>query len=321
MFHFGIMGAGKIADKFCQAFDFVSGADVSAVASKSMQRAEELAQKHGISKAYDSYEKMLSEAKPDAVYIATTPNFHLELIMLCIKYNTPVLCEKAMFTCKKDAVTAFEAARAQRVFLMEATWTLFLPNMRNMKKWITDGRIGTPVLAEASVGWIWESNQVERFGKSLPGNGAMGNVGIYGYELLHYLLGGKPDEMHAYARFADDGITDISEAVSARFGDCLAQIQSTNMSRMDEHISIHGDKGRIYAPHAHWGNESYLYVWDKEEPEVFIDKKTINGFEYEIEEVVRCVKAGKLESDVVPHSLTLACCDMFDLINFSGRKR
>ena len=47
-FRFAIMGAGNIAGKFCEAVKLAEGCQVAAVASKSAQRAEAFAAKHGI---------------------------------------------------------------------------------------------------------------------------------------------------------------------------------------------------------------------------------------------------------------------------------
>ncbi|MBQ6645725.1 MAG: Gfo/Idh/MocA family oxidoreductase, partial [Clostridia bacterium] len=69
-FRFAIMGAGKIARRFCDAVSLVEGCTVCAVASKSMDRAAQLAAEKGIPAAYDSYEKMLIAEQPDCVYIS-----------------------------------------------------------------------------------------------------------------------------------------------------------------------------------------------------------------------------------------------------------
>ena len=62
--------------------------EVAAVASKSMERAQGFAEKNGIKAAYDSYEKMLAEEKPDCVYIAVTQDAHYALCMLCLLYTS-----------------------------------------------------------------------------------------------------------------------------------------------------------------------------------------------------------------------------------------
>ena len=72
LFRFAVMGAGKIARKFCDAVALTEGCTVCAVASKSMDRAMALASEKDIPAAYDSYEQLLKQEKPDCVYISAT---------------------------------------------------------------------------------------------------------------------------------------------------------------------------------------------------------------------------------------------------------
>lgn len=124
MFRFGIIGAGSIAEKFCQAVKRTEDGVVAAVASKNGRRAEEFAERNGIENFYGGYEEMLRKEKPDAVYVATTNDFHFENIMLCLKQGIPVLCEKPVFMHEKEAQEAFALARKNKVFVMEGMWSL-----------------------------------------------------------------------------------------------------------------------------------------------------------------------------------------------------
>ena len=79
-FRFGILGAGGIAHKFCNAVSKVDDACVAAVASKDQKRAWRFAKRHGIEDFYSDYEQLLVREDIDAVYIATTHNFHYETL-------------------------------------------------------------------------------------------------------------------------------------------------------------------------------------------------------------------------------------------------
>jgi len=78
---------------------------------------------------------MMEKEKPDCAYIATTPSFHFELTMLCLRHRIPVLCEKAMFLNSHDAKEAFSLSEQQNVFCMEALWSRFLPAVNKVKSW------------------------------------------------------------------------------------------------------------------------------------------------------------------------------------------
>ena len=121
-FRFAIMGAGNIAHQFCDAVTLVEDCEVSAIASKDLGRAQKFAEECSVAHAYDNYEQMLIEEKPDCVYIAVTPNDHFRLTMLCLEHHVPVLCEKAMFTNSAEAKAVFEKAEKDQTFVMEAMW-------------------------------------------------------------------------------------------------------------------------------------------------------------------------------------------------------
>ena len=64
-FRFAIMGAGNIAHQFCDAVTLVEDCEVSAIASKDLGRAQKFAEECSVAHAYDNYEQMLIEEKPD----------------------------------------------------------------------------------------------------------------------------------------------------------------------------------------------------------------------------------------------------------------
>ena len=81
MIQFGILGAGNIAHKFANAVAQTEGANLCAIASKSLERAETFAKKENIPNAYGSYENFFQDDTIDVVYIATTNNFHYQNII------------------------------------------------------------------------------------------------------------------------------------------------------------------------------------------------------------------------------------------------
>ena len=91
---FGVIGPGKIADLFCGDLGKSDKAELYAVASRSKQRAEEFAKKHGAARIYTDYEKLAEDKNIDVIYIATPHVFHRELSIMCMEHGRAVLCEK-----------------------------------------------------------------------------------------------------------------------------------------------------------------------------------------------------------------------------------
>ena len=82
----------------------------------------------------------------------------------------------------------------------------------------------------------------------------------------------------------------------------------------EEQVVIYGH-GKIILPCPHFASECFLYDEKGVLVEHFKDKKTENGFTYEIGESIKCIREGKLESTVVPWEDTIACSKLFDQID------
>ena len=107
-YRWGILGAGRIAEKFCTALCFVEGSEVYAVASRDIDKAKAYATKYNATRFYNNYNDLVNDDKVDIIYIATPHIFHYEQTMLCLQHKKAVLCEKPMsishqHTCRNDS--------------------------------------------------------------------------------------------------------------------------------------------------------------------------------------------------------------------------
>lgn len=317
MFRFGVMGAGSIAGKFADAVRRLPDCEVAAVASRDLTRAERFARAQAIPAYYQGYEEMLRQERLDAVYIATRTSSHAALTRLCIAHGVPVLCEKAMFMGAAEAREVLGLAREKGVFCMEAMWSRFLPAVREMKRRLDAGDIGQPIYAELAIGWKAPDGPGNRFFDPAEGGGAAYDLTVYGYELADYFLGQPDAEITASVLWGDSGV-DETESVALRWTcrepKCLATLSASLVANLEELAVIHGTKGVLRMPRPHMA-EGFALTRADGTTESWRDERTANGFVYEVEEVVRCVRAGLTESPVVPHELTIRCAGMFDVIN------
>lgn len=314
-FRFAIMGAGGIAKKFCDAVSRVDGCVVAAVASKEMERAERFATENGLqAAAYDSYEQMLLEEAPDCVYIAVTHNAHYELLMLCLRHKVPVLCEKSMVLNSAQAKEVFALAAKQQVFVMEAMWSRFLPAIRQAQRWLRDGKTGGVSFLDMGIGFAAKQEDENRYYSPALGGGAAYDIGVYAYELCRFMMQDAPEkDAQVMAHWGRTGV-DLSDSISLRFPDALASLRISIATPMEDRLVVYGPAGRVVVPRPIFAAEAFLYDTKGELQAHFVDEKTENGFVYEIQEAMQCVREGKLQSDVVPHALTVDCAKLFDRI-------
>ena len=313
-FRFAIMGAGYIARKFADAVESINNAQVVAVSSKSSERAEEFALEKDIENFYSSYEEMLKNEDIDAVYIATTHNFHYELLLLCLGYKVPVICEKPMVITYNQAVHVLGVAKKEKVFVMEAMWSRFMPAIKRIKMIIEEGRIGDVVLANFDIGFNAPYNKESRLFNPKLAGGASFDITVYGYEILTYLIDQEIENIRT-VRLETKERVDHTNNVIIKFENCIGNINSTLVvPNFSENMTIYATKGKIVMPRPHFGEGFTLYDEEGKVVEEYTEPEK-NGFIYQAKEVIECVKRKKIESQIATHDMTLSCSQLFDKIN------
>ena len=308
-FRFGIMGAGNIANRFCDAVWRINGdIEVVAVASKSEDRAKSFAQKNGIPSYYVGYENMLSNEPLDAVYVATTNNFHYSDCLLAVSHGLPVLCEKPLMMSRVEAEKVFEKAKQENVFVMEGMWSRFIPCVQKAHEWIHSGRIGTVKIAN----YLGGINAPEEHRIYVPelGGGAMYDLAVYPFEIVTYLVNQKLVDYKYSIRWLNSRI-DENDSLILEFEECDATIQASLHTRIPSPSGFYGTKGFIQMEKTHMASKVSLYDESFNLVESF-EYPCENGFEWEIEHVRDCVRSGLIESPIMPWKDTLLCAEVFD---------
>ena len=312
-FHWGILGLGRIAHKFAESLSAIPDARLSAVASRDLGRAQAFAAEHGNPQAYGSYAELLQNPQIDAVYIATRHVSHAELAMLCLRAGVPVLCEKPWAMHAGEAQAMVDTARQHQTFLMEAIWTRFLPTTRKMLELIEAGSIGKIVGLKADFGFQTKGETPERLFDPALGGGALLDIGIYPAFLAQLLLG-QPQEIKAMSVLSDRDI-DLDTGFILRYpNDVLAHLHCTIRAKTKTEAFIYGETGTIHM-HTRWHEPSTLSLLrEGERPELFTFDFPSNGYHYEAEAVMRCVRAGQTECAELPLDFSLRLTQLLDSV-------
>ena len=313
IYNWGIIGPGKIAHKFAQDITKLDNAKLSAVASRSQDRAEQFARQYGAPYAYDSYEAMLECPELDVIYIATPHSEHYKNTMLCIEACIPVLCEKAFAFNVKEAKEMVELARSKQVFLMEALWTRFLPTTQKILELIQADAIGRVISVKADFGFKAQFDPNSRlFNRDLAG-GALLDIGIYPV-FIAYLMMGRPERIQAMAKFGQTGVDEELGVLFEMADGRMAHLHSTLLAHTKTEAFIYGEKGTIHI-HTRWHEPTHFsLIGEDRRPQNFNFEYNSNGYDYEAREVMRCLNEGITESPLWSLARTLELMETHDRI-------
>ena len=145
----GILGTGSISAQWVGCLRQCKGAQITAVAARSIERAQTFAERLDIPAAYGDYAEMVNAEDVDIVYIGTITRLHKEHSLLAIDAGKHVLCEKPLAANADDATAMYEAADARNVMLQDAMWTRFFPAVEHARSAIEAGVIGEPKLVQS----------------------------------------------------------------------------------------------------------------------------------------------------------------------------
>lgn len=313
-FNWGLIGPGRIAETFGQAMHAEGVGRLKAVASRNADRGRAFADDHQVETVYDDYAKLYQDDSLDAIYIATPHNFHLEQALAAIACGKHLLVEKPLTVTAADSERLFAAARAKEVFVMEAMWSLFLPVYQQANAWLASERIGDVSGVRSSFGFVVPRKPHDRLLNPDLAGGVLLDMGIYTVATSQWFMQADPEAIVSQVRLGPTGV-DETCAIQLHYPDArVSQLLCSFENRYDNELTVFGRKGRIVIHRNFWQSEKISLVGNDNSEQTVNCPFEINGFEYQIRHVVRCVAEGKLESDVMTHDRTLSSQRIMDRV-------
>ena len=298
----GILGPGKISKKFADDLLLVDGAILTAVASRSIDRAQTFAEAYKIEKAYGNYEELVQDPEVDIIYIGTPHNSHMEYAILAMEAGKHVLCEKPLGVNEGQVQAMLKCAQENQVFLMEALWSRFNPSIVEILEKLKQGLIGEVNYVNVDFTVYREFSPDSRMLSMELAGGSLMDMGVYPV-FLSYVVFGYPEEIMATARFHETG-ADVQTAAVFKYKEGVANIMSGFASESDLVAKIHGTKGRIMID-SRWHEPDGYKTIVGGEINVFKLPKKGKGYTYEIEECINCISQGLIESPRWSHKNSL----------------
>jgi len=276
----GLLGTGNITRKLLAGARLSPEVSVTAVGSRTIERASSFAAANDIPRIHGSYEGLLADPEVDAVYISLPNSLHHQWTMASLAAGKHVLCEKPYSRHPAQVIEAFDAAEAGGLVLEEAFMWRHTPQARTILELLP--RLGPVRVVRSSFGFLLERAYDVRIDALLDG-GSLMDVGCYCVSASR-LIAGEPERVSSELVMGPSDV-EIRFAGLMRFpGDVLATFAS-GFDAPTESLEIIGRDGRLFLPDPWHSTKGLLYLDD--EP---IRVPATNPYQLELEDVNAAIR-------------------------------
>lgn len=334
-FNWGIVGTGGIARQFAADLRLLPDVRLAGVCSRDEARAAAFAAQFAVARSFADLDRFLADPGIDAVYLATPNSVHANQAVAAIAAGKPVLVEKPLAVSEAEARRVAAAAEDCGVFAMEGLWTRFLPAVREARRLIDEGRIGEVREIRAELAYRRTEASDRRLFRPELGGGAALDLGVYPLSLAVHILG-RPNSVSGASRIGPSGV-DVRTDFRLGFHGAEARLSCGFDRDGDNRFVIVGSEGalRLEAPFLKaqrltlfsrgsvkaalsGGGRSRLSRIAARLPlpgrEICSFAFDGVGLRFEAEEVMRQVRSGGMQSDVMPLSDSVAVLAIVDSV-------
>jgi predicted dehydrogenase len=310
--NWGIIGLGKIANKFAADLQLSENSVLYAVASRNEEKAKFFSEQYNATNYYASYEELADDPEIDIIYVATPHVFHFENTMMCLRKGKGVLCEKPMGLDYREVERMVREAKARNLFLMEGIWTRFIPATKKLVEILIRKTIGEVLFIRADFGFKADANREGRLYNKKLGGGSLLDVGIYPI-YLSLLAAGIPIDIKVMARMTDTAVDGYCSMLFDYENGAKAILESTIEADTPTEAYIYGSKGSIKL-HSRFYHSEKITISKNGEEKVLDIKYKGNGYIHEIEEVTQCLLNRETESSKLPLTSSMDVIKLIDRI-------
>lgn len=245
MLRFGILSTAKIGRELVvPAIQDAENAVVTAIASRDLAKAREMADRFSVPHAFGSYEEMLASDAIDAVYIPLPTSQHVEWAIKAADAGKHVLCEKPI-ALKAEEIDQIIAARERnKVLITEAYMVTYAPVWLKVRELLSQGAIGTLKMVQGSFTYF---NRDPGNMRNIPelGGGALPDIGVYPTITTRFVTGKEPVRVQSTIERDPEFGTDIYASVKADFGDFELNFYVATQMANRQLMVFHGTDGFI----------------------------------------------------------------------------
>lgn len=310
----GILGLGWIAERVALTLKEMSeeGIFLTAVGSRSLEKARAFAEKFGAVKAYGSYEELAADKDIDLIYIATPHSHHYEHAKLCLSHNKNLLIEKAFTVNARQARELIDIAKSKNLLIAEAIWTRYMPSRFALDKILASGVIGEAKSLTANLGY--DNIHTERMYKPELAGGALLDLGVYPINFALAAFGNDIERIVSRADMYHTGV-DLRDYITVYFEDGkTAELYASLDEFTDKKGVIQGSGGYIEFENINNCECIKTYINGAKDSRIvkFDVPKQITGLEYQFRSCKKALENNELETPEMPHSEIIKVMEIMD---------
>ncbi|MBN72477.1 MAG: NAD-binding protein [Gimesia sp.] len=242
----GILSTAKIGTvQVIPAMQQGEYCEISAIASRTLDQAEQTAAELGIPRAYGSYEELLADPDIDAIYNPLPNHLHVPWSIKAIEAGKHVLCEKPIGLSSSEGQQLVDCAAAHpELKVMEAFMYRHHPQWQLARKLVTDGTIGELRTIQSFFSYFNDDPQNIRNQSEIGGGGLM-DIGCYPISLSRFIFGEEPQRVSGIVEYDSELGTDRLASATLDFGRGTSTFTCSTQLNPYQRVHIHGTQGRV----------------------------------------------------------------------------
>lgn len=304
----GIVGTGRIANRFISEVKYVSGINTGCVFNPNLEHAKSFSERHEIGNFTDNLNVFLDMV--DAVYIASPHDTHYMYVKQALERGKHVLCEKPMVLEKKQAVELYELSEKNNCVLFEAIKTAYSPGFYQLLNVVRSGAIGTVHDVEACFTKL-EKNNVRELNDKKYG-GSFTELGSYGILPILKILGNKYKELR-FEQIINENRIDIYTKAYFRYDNAVATCKVGLGVKSEGQLIISGTQGYIVVDAPWWKTQSFeVKHEDSSLNEKYFSKFQGDGLRYEISDFLSAINGNFAKINKLPFEESIKIAEIME---------